>query len=47
MRFWGMPKPLKKRIKRPMDPNVWAHELVKESTEESERHRPARVRGVY
>lgn len=31
-----MPKPLKKptRPKRPTDPNQWAHQLVRESTEE-------------
>ena len=31
-----MPKPLKKpvRPKRPSDPNEWAHQLVRESTEE-------------
>lgn len=39
-----MPKPLKKRPKRPTDPNQWAHQLVKESTEEAEAEaQPASV----
>jgi len=37
-----MPKPLKKRPRRPTDPNQWAHQLVKESTEEAERQ-PASI----
>lgn len=38
-----MPKRLKKpaRPKRPSDPNQWAHELVRESTEERAPETPA------
>jgi hypothetical protein len=44
-----MPKPLKKpvRPKRPSDPNQWAHQLVKESTEEySPEPTPAEISRV-
>ena len=38
----GMPKPLKKTVKpkRPSDPNQWAHQLVRESTEREPTEAP-------
>ena len=37
-----MPKRLQKRTpKRPTDPNQWAHQIVRESTEEREPDAPA------
>ena len=32
MRYWSMPKPLKKKRSRPRDVNQWARQMVDEST---------------
>lgn len=42
MRYWGMPKPVKKTRKRtpPRDVNQWARHMVEQSTAEPEAETP-------